>query len=65
MPEEYVRIGMSMKSPSSANRTISSYFSASCSRCSPAASPPRRTLSRPERCLLKPTPSASSVLTRP
>src|SRR5215207_5650615 len=56
---------MSMKSPSSANLTISSYFSASCSRCRPAASPPSRTLSRPERFLLKPTPSASSVLTRP
>src|SRR5215207_10218729 len=56
---------MSMKSPSSANLTISSYFSASCSRCRPAASPPSRTLSRPDRFLLKPTPSASSVLTRP
>ena len=27
MPDEYVRIGMSMKSSSSANSTISSYFS--------------------------------------
>src|SRR5215216_2071018 len=56
---------MSMNSPSSANLTISSYFSSSFSRCSPAARPPSRTLSRPDRFLLKPTPSASSVLTRP
>ena len=56
---------MSMNSPSSANFTISSYFSSSLPRSSPAASPPRRTLSRPDRFLLKPTPSASSVLTRP
>ena len=65
MPDEYVRIGMSMKSPSSANSTISSYFSSSCSVGSPAARPPSRTLSRPLRFLLKPTPSASSVETRP
>ena len=32
MPDEYVRIGRSMNSPSSANATMSSYFSASCSR---------------------------------
>src|SRR5215218_5539845 len=56
---------MSMNSPSSANLTISSYFSSSFSRSSPAARPPSRTLSRPDRFLLKPTPSASSVLTRP
>src|SRR5829696_5891867 len=56
---------MSMNSPSSANLTISSYFSSSLSRSSPAARPPRRTLSAPDRFLLKPTPSASSVLTRP
>ena len=35
MPDEYVRIGMSMNSSSSANSTISSYFSASCSRVEP------------------------------
>ena len=40
-------MGRSMKSPSSANSAISSYFSASCSRVSPAASPPRTTFSRP------------------
>src|ERR687897_335654 len=56
---------MSMKSPSSANSTMSSYFSASLARSRPAARPPSRTLSRPVRSLLKPTPSASSVLTRP
>src|SRR5215218_11287322 len=56
---------MSMNSSSSANATMSSYFSASCERLSPAARPPSTTLSRPDRFLLKPTPSASSVLTRP
>jgi hypothetical protein len=56
---------MSMKSSSSAKATMSSYFSASCPRLSPAARPPRTTLSRPDSFLLKPTPSASSVLTRP
>src|SRR5215207_7316736 len=65
MPDEYVRMGMSMNSSSSANATMSSYFSASCSRFRPAASPPSTTLSRPESFRLKPTPSASSVLTRP
>src|SRR3954471_9120716 len=56
---------MSMNSSSSANATISSYFSRSCSRLKPAASPPRVTFSRPLRSRLKPTPRASSVLTRP
>jgi hypothetical protein len=65
MPFEYVRIGMSMNSSSSANSTISSYFSSTCSRVSPAASPPSTTLSRPLSRRLKPTPRASSVLTRP
>src|SRR3954464_6626602 len=65
IPEEYVRIGMSMNSSSSAKSTISSYFSRSSSRRSPAARPPNVTFSRPERSRLKPTPSASSVLTWP
>src|SRR5919112_2130907 len=56
---------MSMNSPRSAKRTISSYFSSSFSGSRPAARPPSRTLSRPVRLRLKPTPSASSVLTRP
>src|SRR4051794_18986945 len=56
---------MSMNSSSSANSTISSYFSARCSRVSPAARPPSTTFSRPVRVRLKPTPSASRVLTRP
>src|SRR3954451_23278000 len=56
---------MSMNSSSSANSTMSSYFSSSWSRVSPAASPPSFTFWRPVRSLLKPTPSASSVLTRP
>ena len=56
---------MSMKSPSSANSAISSYFAATCSRERPAARPPRTTFSWPVSSLLKPTPSASSVLTRP
>src|SRR3954447_13029785 len=58
-------MGMSMNSSSSANATISSYFSWSWSRRSPAARPPRVTFSRPLRSLLKPTPRASSVETRP
>src|SRR5918996_4109196 len=65
IPDEYVRIGRSTKSPSSANSAISSYFAASCARVSPAASPPSTTFSRPLSWALKPTPSASSVLTRP
>src|SRR4051794_4444036 len=65
MPDEYVRIGRSMKSPSSANSAISSYLARRSSRRRPAASPPRTTLSRPVSSALKPTPSASSVLTRP
>src|ERR671921_219041 len=56
---------MSMNSPRSAKRTISSYFSSSFSGSRPAARPPSRTLSRPVSSLLNPTPSASSVLTRP
>src|SRR3954453_14990096 len=56
---------MSMNSSSSANSTISSYFSASCARESPAARPPSVTFWRPVRSLLKPTPKASSVDTRP
>src|SRR3954464_1505314 len=56
---------MSMNSSSSANSTMSSYFSSSCSRVKPAASPPSFTFWRPVRSLLKPTPSASRVLTRP
>src|SRR3954451_1138185 len=56
---------MSMKSSSSAKATMSSYFSASCPRLSPAARPPSTTLSRPDSFLLKPTPSARRVLTRP
>src|SRR3954451_11852433 len=56
---------MSMKSSSSAKATMSSYFSASCPRLRPAARPPSTTLSRPDSFLLKPTPRASSVLTRP
>src|SRR5215212_7389860 len=56
---------MSMKSSSSAKSTISSYFSASSARVSPAASPPRTTFWRPVSLRLKPTPSDSSVLTRP
>src|SRR5919112_564366 len=56
---------MSMNSSSSANSTISSYFSCNCWRSRPAASPPKITFSRPLSCLLKPTPSASSVLTLP
>src|SRR3954454_10963762 len=58
-------MGMSMKSSSSANATMSSYFSARWSRVRPAARPPRTTFSRPLSLRLKPTPSASSVLTRP
>src|SRR6478672_1679218 len=56
---------MSMKSSSSANSTISSYFSARWSRVRPAARPPSTTFWRPVSVRLKPTPSASSVLTRP
>src|SRR3954447_4418418 len=56
---------MSMNSSSSANSTISSYFSARCSRVSPAARPPSTTFSRPVSVRLKPTPSANRVLTRP
>src|SRR4051794_5716223 len=58
-------MGMSMNSSSSANSTISSYFSWSWSRDRPAARPPRITFSRPLRSLLKPTPRARSVDTRP
>ncbi len=65
IPEEYVRIGISMKSPSSAKSAISSYFAATCSRERPAARPPRTTFSWPVSSPLKPTPSARSVLTRP
>jgi hypothetical protein len=56
---------MSMNSSSSANSTISSYFSRSSARVNPAASPPSTTFSRPVSRRLKPTPSDSSVLTRP
>ncbi len=56
---------MSMKSSSSAKATISSYFSRSCARVRPAARPPSTTFSRPLSLRLKPTPSDSSVLTRP
>jgi len=58
-------MGMSMKSSSSAKATISSYFSRSSSRLRPAARPPRTTFWRPVSLRLNPTPSASSVLTRP
>src|ERR671930_1103565 len=56
---------MSMNSSSSANSTISSYFAASSARVRPAASPPSTTFWRPVSLRLKPTPSESSVLTRP
>src|SRR4051794_21154035 len=56
---------MSMKSSSSANSTISSYFSVRGSRVRPDPSPPSTTFSRPVSVRLKPTPNASSVLTRP
>src|SRR3954453_13608454 len=56
---------MSMKSSSSANATMSSYFSARWSRVRPEARPPRTTFSRPLSLRLNPTPSDSSVLTRP
>jgi hypothetical protein len=58
-------MGMSMNSSSSDHSTISSYFSVSSPRVRPAASPPSTTFSRPVSRLLKPTPRASSVLTRP
>jgi hypothetical protein len=44
---------------------MSSYFAATCWRESPAARPPRTTFSWPVSSPLKPTPSESSVLTRP
>ena len=56
---------MSMKSSSSANSTISSYFVLELGAVRPAARPPSTTFSRPVSLRLKPTPSASSVLTRP
>ncbi len=65
IPEEYVRIGMSMKSPSSANSVISSYFAITSSRVRPVARPPSTTFSRPVRSFLNPTPRARRVLTRP
>src|SRR3954464_14497600 len=65
MPDEYVRIGISMKSSRPAKSAISSYRSRTSSRVRPAARPPSITFSRPVRLALNPTPSASSVLTRP
>ena len=65
IPEEYVRIGASIASPSSENSAISSKWLAISSRDIPAANPPRNTLSRPDIAGLKPTPSASKVLTDP
>src|SRR3954470_20813352 len=65
MPDEYVRIGMSMNSSSSAKSTISSYLAASSARVRPAARPPSTTFWRPVSLRLKPMPSESSVLTRP
>ena len=58
-------MGMSMNSPMSANAAISSNLASTSSTDSPAASPPRTTFSRPLSAGLKPTPRASSVLTRP
>ena len=56
---------MSMKSPSSVHSATSSARSSTSLRDSPEASPPRMMFSRPDRFLLKPTPSASSVLALP
>src|SRR6185436_794744 len=56
---------MSMKSPSSVHSATSSARSSTSRRDRPAARPPRMMFSRPDRFLLKPTPSARSVLARP
>ena len=65
MPELYVRIGISMNSPSSVHSATSSARSSTSARVSPVASPPRMMFSRPDRLGLKPTPSASNVLALP
>ena len=65
IPDEYVRIGASIASPSSENSAISSKLPAISSRDIPAANPPRNTLSRPDIDGLKPTPRASKVLSDP
>src|SRR6185436_81529 len=54
-----------MNSPSSAKSAMSSYLASTWSRVRPAARPPRTTFSWPVSSPLKPTPRASSVLTRP
>src|SRR3954447_5540907 len=56
---------MSMKSPSSVHSAMSSARSSTSRRDRPEARPPSTMFSRPESALLKPTPSASSVLALP
>jgi len=69
MPEEYVFIGRSIAPSDSVSRSAKSMIAFSFSRIwsldQPWASPPRTMFSRPVRFWLKPTPSASSVETRP
>src|SRR5215203_297534 len=56
---------MSMKSPSSVHSATSTARSSTSALDRPAARPPRMMFSRPDRFLLKPTPSASKVLALP
>ena len=57
MPEEYVRIGRSMKSSSPVNSTMSSNFSSICGRVRPRASEPRTMLRAPERSGIRAAPT--------